>query len=44
MEGAATWQIWLAAIVTLGIYSYLLSDNKAVPPAAERDDWSGRGL
>jgi len=28
MEGAATWQIWLAAIVTLGIYSYLLSDNK----------------
>lgn len=28
MEGAATWQIWLAAVVTLGIYSYLISDNK----------------
>ena len=28
MEHPAAWQIWLAAIVTLGIYSYLWSDNK----------------
>ena len=28
MEHAANWQIWLAAIVTLGIYSYLWNDNK----------------
>lgn len=28
MEDAQTWQIWLAAIVTLGIYSYLINDNK----------------
>jgi hypothetical protein len=28
MEEIAPWQIWLAAIVTLGIYSYLISDNK----------------
>lgn len=28
MEHAANWQIWLAAIVTLGIYSYLWNDNR----------------
>ncbi len=28
MDQPANWQIWLAAIVTLGIYSYLWNDNK----------------
>lgn len=28
MEHPAIWQIWLAAIVTLAIYSYLWNDNK----------------
>lgn len=28
MEQPAAWQVWLAAIITLGIYSYLWSDNK----------------
>ncbi len=28
MEHTASWQIWLAAMVTLGIYSYLWNDNK----------------